>query len=159
MYPIYFKPVFRQWYHHFPYYWRITCFVERIYGSRMYYPTKGQCWRAFVFPYLLAWTSCWTNSRVTGNLKRRYAHVSSLLCAAVVVEHTLGSFIVALVLLPGLYEPVFMKGIWQYKYHNSKLFAHGSIPKFIAVQWRDCPMITLKQNVFGDNSVYAYNII
>ena len=121
-------------------------------------PTKGQCWRAFVFPYLLAWTICWTNSRVTGNLKRRYAHVSSLLCAAVVVEHTLGSFIVALVLLPGLYEPVYMKGIWQNKYHNSKLFAHGSIPKFIAVKWWGCPMITLKQNV-GDNSVYAHIII
>ena len=47
-------------------------------GYRWITFTKGQWHEALVYSLMLAWTNCWTNNHITGELGRRYAHLASL---------------------------------------------------------------------------------
>ena len=49
---------------------------ERNLWSPMYSAHRGSV--MWIFHVLLAWISCWTNSRVAGNFKRHDTHVTSL---------------------------------------------------------------------------------
>ena len=60
----------------FPHFWP---FVRGFTGHRGISPTKGPVMRGFdYFFLLLARTSCWANTRVTCDLRRRNSHVTSL---------------------------------------------------------------------------------
>ena len=58
----------------FPHYWP---FVRGIYHFPLDYLHEGPIKMSFNFVVVLAWAKCWTNSRFTGNLRHRNAHVMS----------------------------------------------------------------------------------
>ena len=64
----------------YQYYWS---FVRGIQRSSVDSPHKRPVIRTYDL-LVLAWTSCWTNSRVTGYLRRYGAHVTPLQCLDIV---------------------------------------------------------------------------
>ena len=56
---------------HFPRYWP---FVRGIHRWPVNFPHKGQWRGALIFSLICAWTNCWVNNRVAGDLRRHCTH-------------------------------------------------------------------------------------